>query len=207
MGCLKITYKNYLTFSKSKKSVCSDYRYGFNGQEKVDEIAGVGNHNTALFWEYDTRLGRRWNLDPVVKHSLSGYSTFANNPIWCIDVNGDDSTLTSGGTTWSWTSEAGNTYESISKRTGVSVDDLNKWNNNCGGDLQMNDVVNISDPSASAPDKAAGISVDGRVINVQQYIGWSTINNWTSSGTQGIMMVFNQDQIVTLQIIDGIKHL
>jgi hypothetical protein len=40
------------------------YRFGFNGQEKVNEIAGVGNHNTAEFWEYDTRLGRRWNLDP-----------------------------------------------------------------------------------------------------------------------------------------------
>jgi hypothetical protein len=37
------------------------YRYGFNGQEKSDEIAGEGNHNTAEFWEYDTRTGRRWN--------------------------------------------------------------------------------------------------------------------------------------------------
>ena len=40
------------------------YRFGFNGQEKVDEIAGAGNHTTAEFWEYDTRLGRRWNRDP-----------------------------------------------------------------------------------------------------------------------------------------------
>jgi hypothetical protein len=45
-----------------KNSCAGDYRYGFNGQEKVDEISGVGNHNTALFWEYDTRLGRRWNV-------------------------------------------------------------------------------------------------------------------------------------------------
>jgi hypothetical protein len=75
-----------------KKGCAGAYRYGFNGQEKVDEISGVGNHNTALFWEYDTRLGRRWNLDPVVKHSLSGFSTFGNNPIVCTDVNGDDST-------------------------------------------------------------------------------------------------------------------
>ena len=39
------------------------YRYSFNTQEKVDEVYGKGNLNTALFWEYDTRLGRRWNTD------------------------------------------------------------------------------------------------------------------------------------------------
>jgi hypothetical protein len=66
------------------------YRFGFNGQEKVDEIAGAGNHTTAEFWEYDTRLGRRWNRDPVVKPWESSYACFANNPIWYSDVNGDD---------------------------------------------------------------------------------------------------------------------
>jgi hypothetical protein len=66
-----------------------DYRYGFNGQEKVDEIAGVGNHNTALFWEYDTRLGRRWNVDPVDQVSVSNYAVNADNPIINIDPNGD----------------------------------------------------------------------------------------------------------------------
>jgi Metallopeptidase toxin 2 len=67
-----------------------DYRFGFNGQEKVDEISGVGNHNTALFWEYDTRLGRRWNVDPVVKPWRSPFDAFNNNPIIMIDPNGDD---------------------------------------------------------------------------------------------------------------------
>ncbi|MFO0477362.1 MAG: RHS repeat domain-containing protein [Bacteroidota bacterium] len=66
------------------------YRYGFNGQEKDDEIAGNGNINTAEFWQYDTRLGRRWNTDPIVKPWESPYATFANNPIWFSDVNGDD---------------------------------------------------------------------------------------------------------------------
>jgi hypothetical protein len=73
------------------------YRFGFNGQEKVDEIAGAGNHTTAEFWEYDTRLGRRWNRDPVVKPWESSYACFANNPIWYSDVNGDDGTQTGSG--------------------------------------------------------------------------------------------------------------
>jgi hypothetical protein len=66
------------------------YRWGFNGQQREDDIAGEGNHNTAKFWEYDTRLGRRWNLDPVDKPHLSKYATLANNPIVNVDKPGDD---------------------------------------------------------------------------------------------------------------------
>jgi hypothetical protein len=74
-----------------------EYRYGFNTQEKVNEISGEGNHNTAKFWEYDTRLGRRWNLDPVPKGFISGYATLSNNPIWRIDPYGDDDYFNSDG--------------------------------------------------------------------------------------------------------------
>jgi RHS repeat-associated protein len=69
------------------------YTYGFNGQEKDDEVYGSGNLNTAEYWEYDTRLGRRWNLDPIVNEQESPYACFANNPIWIIDVDGKDSSL------------------------------------------------------------------------------------------------------------------
>ena len=66
------------------------YRYGFQGQEKDDEIAGEGNSYTAEYWQYDSRLGRRWNIDPVVKVHESPYVAFANNPIWFRDPNGAD---------------------------------------------------------------------------------------------------------------------
>jgi hypothetical protein len=66
------------------------YRYGFQAQEKVDEVKGSGNHYTSTYWEMDPRLGRRWNLDPVVKPWQSLYQTFSDNPIWRIDPNGDD---------------------------------------------------------------------------------------------------------------------
>jgi len=72
------------------------YRYGYNQQEKSLEIDANGNHNTAEFWEYDTRTGRRWNLDPVVKPWESNYATFASNPIQVIDPNGDDGYFTPG---------------------------------------------------------------------------------------------------------------
>jgi hypothetical protein len=66
-----------------------DYRFGFNGQMKTNEIAGIGNHNTALFWEYDTRLGRRWNTYPKPTMGLSSYGTFSDNPVLNTDVLGD----------------------------------------------------------------------------------------------------------------------
>jgi len=66
------------------------YRYGFGTQEKDDEITGnSGSHYTATFWEYDTRLGRRWNLDPKPTIGVSDYATFLNNPIWYNDPLGD----------------------------------------------------------------------------------------------------------------------
>lgn len=72
-----------------RTSSSEDYRYGFNGQEKTDEIAGAGNHTTAEFWEYDTRLGRRWNVDPKPIPAISNYAVFVNNPILYSDSKGD----------------------------------------------------------------------------------------------------------------------
>lgn len=67
-----------------------DYRYGFNGMEKDDEVTGSsGNNYTATFWEYDARTGRRWNLDPQPVAWWSPYSTFYGMPIKFSDPNGD----------------------------------------------------------------------------------------------------------------------
>jgi hypothetical protein len=67
-----------------------EYRYGMNTQEKDNEIYGEGNSYSAEYWQYDARLGRRWNVDPVVKVHESPYATFANNPIWFVDPSGAD---------------------------------------------------------------------------------------------------------------------
>jgi hypothetical protein len=57
------------------------YRYGFGSQEKDDKISGIGNSYTAKYWQYDSRLGRRWNTDPIIYPWQSTYTTFNNNPI------------------------------------------------------------------------------------------------------------------------------
>ena len=57
----KVGFQN---FNKSS-DIGGGYRYFFNGQEADNEVLGEGVSLTAEFWQYDSRLGRRWNVDPV----------------------------------------------------------------------------------------------------------------------------------------------
>ncbi|MFN7912687.1 MAG: hypothetical protein ACK5QC_12750 [Bacteroidota bacterium] len=70
-----------------RKWTASDYRYGMNTQEKTPEIF-EGSYG-AKYWEYDSRIGRRWNMDPKPTTGLSDYACFANNPILNVDILGD----------------------------------------------------------------------------------------------------------------------
>jgi len=68
-------------------------RHGFNGQERDDEVSGDGNSMTAEYWQYDPRLGRRFNIDPKFNPSISVYACYANNPIVYRDIKGDTLTI------------------------------------------------------------------------------------------------------------------
>ncbi len=76
-----------------RKFNAGEYRFGFNGQEEADDISEIGSHTTALFWEYDTRLGRRWNLDPKPNIAISSYSSFTDNPVFFNDILGDSAAV------------------------------------------------------------------------------------------------------------------
>ena len=65
------------------------YRFGFNTQEKDNDIESDGNIMTATFWEYDARLGRRWNIDPKASSFESPYMAFRGDPILLSDIHGD----------------------------------------------------------------------------------------------------------------------
>jgi RHS repeat-associated protein len=97
------------------------YRYGFNGQEKSNDVI-EGNY-TAEYWEYDSRIGRRWNVDPVTKEYESSYATFSNNPIYNIDPNGDsDSTYkTPGGGTISTETTTAETFDGRAYKVGSAT--------------------------------------------------------------------------------------
>ena len=67
----------------------SSYRFGFNGQEKDQEVYNNQSTMTAMFWEYDGRIGRRWNRDPKPTTVISEYVCLNDNPIWNNDLLGD----------------------------------------------------------------------------------------------------------------------
>jgi hypothetical protein len=83
-------WTNYTAFGSQmpgRTYNATDYRYGMNTQEKDNEIAsGI---YTAEFWEYDSRIARRWNLDPIPNPSMSDYTCFSDNPILNEDQEGD----------------------------------------------------------------------------------------------------------------------
>ena len=88
MGTKKLTYYNktnhYYPFGMllpNRHESTSEYKFGFGGQEKDDEIKGEGNSYTAKYWQYDSRIGRRWERDPITYPWQSSYATFNNNPI------------------------------------------------------------------------------------------------------------------------------
>jgi len=66
-----------------------NYRYGYQGSEKDDEISGQGNTYTTHYRGLDVRLGRWLSTDPVVHPHLSPYNSMYNNPIIYNDVYGN----------------------------------------------------------------------------------------------------------------------
>ncbi len=68
----------------------SDYRYGFNGKEKDDEVFGVGNCLNYGKRVQDTRLGRFFSVDPLTKQypQYSSYQFAGNDVIRNDDLDG-----------------------------------------------------------------------------------------------------------------------
>jgi hypothetical protein len=82
---------------KYSATTSTGYRFSLNGQEKDVELNEA--ITTAMYWEYDSRIGRRWNVDPVLKVGESSYSCFSNNPILRVDPNGDSDSTSNGSST------------------------------------------------------------------------------------------------------------
>ncbi len=120
MGCLRLTYYEKTTsktegtpiFGRGEKQGSDyylfgmqmpgrkdegdgDYRYGFNGMYKDDEIKGSGNSYDFGARLYDSRLGIFLTRDPLeAKYSaISPYAFCLNNPLIYVDKDGRDAIL------------------------------------------------------------------------------------------------------------------
>ncbi len=68
------------------------YRFGFNGQEKDDELNGEGNTYSFEYRVHDVRLGRFLSLDPIMNSFSwnSPYSFCENRVIDGVDLEGKE---------------------------------------------------------------------------------------------------------------------
>jgi hypothetical protein len=138
------TPQNRYPFGSSMASFSNTefyYSYGMNTQEKDDEIYGAGNSYSAEYWQYDARLGRRWNVDPRPNPSISVYACFGNNPIWFSDVKGDtikiaDPSSESGTFVYS----PGMVYDGSDEIISQTVQALNKIHTGPTGKLMIDDL-------------------------------------------------------------------
>jgi RHS repeat-associated protein len=78
--------------SGSESSLNGNYRYGFNGKEKDNEVKGVGNQQDYGMRIYDPRLGRFLSVDPLTKGfaMLTPYQYSSNSPLSHIDLDGEE---------------------------------------------------------------------------------------------------------------------
>jgi RHS repeat-associated protein len=84
-------YYPYGMVMPNRKGNTPEYRYGFNGMEKDEELKGESNSYDFGARMYDSRVGRFLSRDPKTSSfpSISAYCFAANSPIKFGDVNGE----------------------------------------------------------------------------------------------------------------------
>ena len=72
------------------RTVSGGYRYGFQDQEKDDEVKGEGNSINYMFRMHDPRLGRFFAVDPMTKRfpHNSAFAFSENRVIDCGELEG-----------------------------------------------------------------------------------------------------------------------
>ena len=88
-----LTYSDYYPFGMAMHGRTynfGDYRYGFNGKEKDDELKGLGNSYDYGARLYDPRIGRWMAVDPLAKKYpfASPYNFALNTPVQAYDPDG-----------------------------------------------------------------------------------------------------------------------
>jgi RHS repeat-associated protein len=100
-----LAYNEYYPFGMlvpNRHASSAAYRYGFQGQEKDDELKGEGNSLNYKFRMHDPRVGRFFATDPLEKDYPwnSPYAFSENRVIDAIELEGLESYLLHGTGDW-----------------------------------------------------------------------------------------------------------
>ena len=150
-----------------------DYRFGFNGMEKDNEVKGIGNSLDFGARIYDSRLGRWLSMDPLqVKYpALTPYNFVGNSPLRLVDKDGREIFLYG---------DVSSVYKYVSqlrKSTSMSVN----------YDVHTNQVVVSGVPMTPSDMYLLNASNDGN-INVNMYATNATGTSNRTGGTTGLII-------------------
>jgi RHS repeat-associated protein len=172
------------------------YRFGFNGQEKTDEVYGKGNLNTALFWEYDTRIARRWNVDPkaALLPSWSPYVFCKDNPIIYIDPDGQFPIFINGRVSkdserGSWTYWDKSVRETVKTQTGYYHSQFMYVDGDKGTWPSKRASAGMTQGTTDAAEVYARMKenmVDGKIVEQLQVISHSRGGAFANAYMQGL---------------------
>ncbi len=177
----------------------SSPRHGFNGQEKTKELGE--NFYEAQWWEYDSRIGRRWNVDPVSKDNESPYAPFSNNPILFKDTHGADTT--SGTINVFVTSPSAKNDKALK----LSLEAAQEAAKNSKGNLVVLEVNNLSDLLGQMKKitKDGTIKVNNLIIDshgnyekAEFHIGGTTVKEGTGETLKKLGTYLNTNGNVVL---------
>ncbi len=86
-------YYAFGSMMNGRKYTGDGYRYGFQGQEKDDELKGEGNSCNYTYRMHDPRIGRFFAIDPLTNKYpfFSPYQFSANTPIMAVELEGLES--------------------------------------------------------------------------------------------------------------------
>ncbi len=165
------TAQDYSAFGavKEGRSFGMPSSRGFNGQERSLEVDPNGNHNTAQFWEYDARIGRRWNIDPKTAETpeQSPYAAFNGNPILYADPAGDSGIATLDKATKTITVTSIYLFygsKSSPRLAKQSAENIEKAYNNAHGTVKIDGTI------YKVKFKVRGIDLTGSKINTEKNI-------------------------------------
>jgi len=135
-----LSYNDYYPFGQlvpNRHGSSSAYRYGFQGQEKDDEIKGEGNSLNYTFRMHDPRVGRFFARDPLSSKYpyLTPYQFSSNQPIHAQELEGCESASEIQpyvGVSLNW----GSNNKSVSL-TGHATGNVGNWQGSVGGSVTL----------------------------------------------------------------------
>ena len=112
-----VSYSDYYPFGMQmpgRNGSTGEYRYGFQGQEKDDEVKGEGNSINYKYRMHDPRVGRFFAVDPLA-HEFPHNSPYAfseNRVIDGLEFEGLEVVLFQDGKSWTETVDFSNMTDS-----------------------------------------------------------------------------------------------